>query len=96
MVAQLTLGYKTTRSFSVLTPIESGFESLKSSIVISTPFFFLATLFVLFDLELILVFPGIIAVTKEITFILLWGFTLILILVTLVLEWAFCGLKWQV
>jgi len=43
-----------------LTSLESGFERLKSSVFLRAPFFFLAVLFVLFDLELILFFPGVV------------------------------------
>jgi len=42
-----------------LSSLESGFESLYSALDIRSPFFFLAVLFVLFDVELIILFPGV-------------------------------------
>jgi NADH:ubiquinone oxidoreductase subunit 3 (subunit A) len=56
-VAQLILSEKGNKERLMLFPLESGFESLKPSLTLSSPFFFLAILFVLFDLELILLFP---------------------------------------
>jgi NADH-ubiquinone oxidoreductase chain 3 len=40
-----------------LSSIESGFEALKFRVYYSSSFFMLAVLFVLFDLELVLVLP---------------------------------------
>lgn len=56
-LAQLILSEKGCKERLTLCPLESGFESLKPSLTLSSPFFFLAILFVLFDLELILLFP---------------------------------------
>lgn len=42
-----------------LTVLESGFERLKSRVLLRSSFFIIVALFVLFDLELILLFPGI-------------------------------------
>jgi len=60
LIIQVFLSRKVLLKKDSLSPLESGFESLKSSIFIRTPFFFLAVLFVLFDLELILFFPGVV------------------------------------
>jgi len=79
-----------------LNSLESGFERLKAGNLIRAPFFFLAILFVLFDLELILLLPGVVSTLGRITQIALWSYTIILILVTLFIEWSWCGLKWQI
>jgi len=60
-MAQIFLSRKTFIKRESLSPLESGFESLESRNYIRAPFFFLAILFVLFDLELILFFPGIVS-----------------------------------
>lgn len=76
--------------------LEAGFESLKPSLTLRAPFFFLAVLFVLFDLELVLVFPGIVLDVKSYYFLEVWGISFRVILLTLVLEWSWFGLKWQI
>jgi NADH:ubiquinone oxidoreductase subunit 3 (subunit A) len=83
-------------SINRLGPLESGFESLKIRLYIRSPFFFLAILFVLFDLELVLLFPRIFVFSKVVFSSVIWTVTLILILVTLTLEWVWSGLKWQI
>jgi NADH:ubiquinone oxidoreductase subunit 3 (subunit A) len=55
-----------------LSPLESGFESLRFNAVIRSSFFVLAALFVIFDVELILLFPGILA-HLEIFFVKIFG-----------------------
>jgi NADH:ubiquinone oxidoreductase subunit 3 (subunit A) len=45
-----------------LGPLESGFEGLIKSTLLSSPYFLLAVLFVLFDIELILLVPGILSI----------------------------------
>lgn len=79
-----------------LTSLESGFENLKSNITIRSSFFILAVLYVLFDIELVLLFPIIfihfvqgIILTKYIFYLIA------LVSLTLLLEWWWCGLKWQ-
>jgi len=47
--------------------LESGFENLKAKMFISAPFLFLAVLFVLFDLELLLLLPGLLTEIEETT-----------------------------
>jgi len=59
------LTIKELNEFSRLNSLESGFESLKVGLYISSPFFFLAVLFVLFDLELLFLFPGVFIFKKE-------------------------------
>jgi len=43
-----------------LAVLESGFEALKSGASLRSSFFVLVALFVLFDIELVLFFPGVI------------------------------------
>jgi len=58
-VAQFFLGAKSKFNEVRLSPLESGFEAVKPGVILGAPFFFLAVLFVLFDLELVLLFPGV-------------------------------------
>jgi len=71
LLVQVFLSLKRFSKRERLTPLESGFERLDSSISVRAPFFFLAILFVLFDLELILFFPGIVCSYINITSVLL-------------------------
>jgi len=80
-----------------LTVLESGFESLKSRVLLRSSFFIMVALFVLFDLELILLFPGILHhLFMGQNWIIIWIFVLIVVIITLFLEWVWFGLKWQV
>jgi len=56
LIVQVFLSDKIFVKTETLSPLESGFESLFSRISIRAPFFFLAILFVLFDLEIVLFF----------------------------------------
>jgi len=58
-MAQFILSKKMRDTFIRAGRIESGFEALKIKISTGTPFLFLAILFVLFDLELVILIPGI-------------------------------------
>ena len=70
-----------------LTVLESGFESLKSRVLLRSSFFMMVALFVLFDLELILLFPGILYhLFMGQNWIIIWIFILIVVIITLFLE----------
>jgi NADH:ubiquinone oxidoreductase subunit 3 (subunit A) len=58
-VLQLAFSSTTLISEPQLTVLEAGFERLKGRVVLSSSFFSLVALFVLFDIELILLFPGV-------------------------------------
>jgi len=80
-----------------LTVLESGFERLKSRVLLSSSFFMIVALFVLFDLELILLFPAVLYHSYlSLDWVRIWVFVVILVLITLFLEWVWFGLKWQV
>lgn len=80
-----------------LTVLESGFESLKSRVLLRSSFFIIVALFVLFDLELILLFPGILYhLLMDWNWTIIWVFIIIAVIITLFLEWVWFGLKWQV
>ena len=76
--------------------LESGFEALKSVPAIRSSFFLLAVLFVLFDVELILLIP---LIPYLVSFRVLTCFVVVLVLsflvMTLLVEWWWYGLKWQ-
>lgn len=78
-----------------LEALESGFERLELGYIIGAPFFFLAVLFVLFDLELLLLLPRILFYNRfRLIFYIIWVILILFIFITLILEWAWCGLKW--
>jgi len=58
-LVQMVLRIEELSKDQELSSLESGFESLYSALDVRSPFFFLAVLFVLFDVELIILFPGV-------------------------------------
>jgi len=79
-----------------ITSIESGFEALKYSSYMRSSFFMLAVLFVLFDLELILLFPRILNHQRYLIIIRIVNLVILgFIALTLIWEWWFHGLKWS-
>jgi len=95
-IAQIFLGEVDIILDSQLSSIESGFEKVWHSLFISSPFFFLAALFVLFDLELILLIPLLLGLRISIDYVFNLSLILFVITITLIIEWAVAGLKWQV
>jgi len=85
-IAQVIVSGKFLVKRERLTPLESGFESLLCRMSVRAPFFFLALLFVLFDMELILFFPGVVSVLRETGSILSWVLINFVILFTLIVE----------
>lgn len=96
LVVQRALSNQGDYSDPQLTSLESGFEGLRQGLIMSSSFFLLAVLFVLFDIELVLLFPGALfhQYLREYLLLSLW-LILFLVLVTLIIEWAWCGLKWH-
>nr|YP_009346433.1 NADH dehydrogenase subunit 3 [Paralongidorus litoralis]AOT84244.1 NADH dehydrogenase subunit 3 [Paralongidorus litoralis] len=92
---QTTLTFFWKMEYITLTPLESGFESLKTSSLLSLPFFFLTVLFVLFDMELLLLLPSILLTWVTEDHSVMWSGLLLLMMVTLILEWVSSGLKWN-
>jgi len=72
---------------SQLDSLEAGFEAIVAGYLLSSTFLFLAVLFVLFDLELLLLIP-VLMIIMGITMlnIVLWAVLILFILVTLLLE----------
>jgi NADH:ubiquinone oxidoreductase subunit 3 (subunit A) len=69
------------------TSLESGFEILKHGLTQSSPFFILAVLFVIFDIELILIFPGIlVSHSAPIKTFIYFGYIIVAIVVGLLFE----------
>jgi len=88
----LSNGIKTQED--TLTPLESGFEILSPPVFLSSSFFLLAIIFVLFDLEMVLLIPGILFHLFEIfLFRLMWLALLVVIIITLIFEWKLRGLR---
>jgi len=68
-------------------PLESGFESLKYGSIISSSFFILAVLFVLFDVELIFLAPGVFFYSfRFLNQFIIWLVIISTILITLIIE----------
>lgn len=96
LILQLLLSNKFWVNQISLIPLESGFEALKPRLTLRSPYFFLAILFVLFDLELVLLFPWVVFNSNVSLYFISWGITIRLVFMTLALEWAWYGLKWQI
>jgi len=95
LVVQLVLSKAVITREPQITALESGFERLNQSLIISSSFFVLAVLFVIFDVELILLFPGVVfhSISKYSLMLIILSLFLV-VLLTLLLEWVFFGLKW--
>lgn len=96
LVVQLSLSRISFVRDPQLRSLESGFEGLKQGVIMRSSFFMLAILFVLFDIELILLFPLVVFFTK--TFFIkavIFLIMLVLVLIVLMFEWYYNGLKWH-
>nr|YP_009346429.1 NADH dehydrogenase subunit 3 [Longidorus vineacola]AOT84240.1 NADH dehydrogenase subunit 3 [Longidorus vineacola] len=91
---QAWASYNWKSAWNSLTALESGFESLKISNLFSSPFFMMAILFVLFDIELVLLIPSILNSNSQILITMMLIITLMA--TTLMVEWIWSGLKWAV
>jgi len=85
-LVQLILAYDEVTIDPQLRPLESGFERLSPSLDISSPFFVLAVLFVLFDIELILLIPYIFIKSYRLYFLISGLVIFVIILITLLIE----------
>lgn len=92
---QLCLSHRWKLETTSLSPLESGFERLKSSNLFRSPFVIITILFVLFDVELILLIPRILK-TGLSNRLFFWGRLLFLLTFTLIVEWLWSGLKWSI
>nr|APD14902.1 NADH dehydrogenase subunit 3 [Labidura japonica] len=81
------------------TPFECGFDPLNSSrLPFSLRFFMIAVLFLIFDVEIALLLPLVLAVSLSSTFPWVWGMTgvcfLLILLMGLYYEWYQGALEW--
>nr|QQQ88834.1 NADH dehydrogenase subunit 3 [Hyalella azteca] len=93
----LMLGLKTDKSREKVSPFECGFDPFKKSrIPFSLRFFLITIIFLVFDVEIALLFPlGLLKITSDLVFVGLSGLILILVLsLGLVHEWNQGGLNW--
>nr|YP_009266379.1 NADH dehydrogenase subunit 3 [Liposcelis keleri]ANJ70942.1 NADH dehydrogenase subunit 3 [Liposcelis sculptilimacula] len=75
-------------------PFECGVSSNSSSRKsFSLPFFFISIIFLMFDLEIIILFPMIFYVFNFLTMIMFW-LTMLLLLFSLFMEWIYGSLNW--
>nr|YP_010853518.1 NADH dehydrogenase subunit 3 [Tritoniopsis elegans]WGM82657.1 NADH dehydrogenase subunit 3 [Tritoniopsis elegans] len=80
-----------------LTPFECGFDPLsKMRSPFSTRFFLLVVLFLIFDVEIALLFPVLSSLSMELSIILLFGLAgfLLILLIGMFHEWKEGALDW--
>nr|QQQ88639.1 NADH dehydrogenase subunit 3 [Hyalella cajasi] len=93
----LVLGVKSDKSREKVSPFECGFDPFKKSRVpFSLRFFLVTIIFLVFDVEMALLFPlGLMKMTSDLLFVGLSGLVLILVLMLgLIHEWNQGGLNW--
>nr|QQQ88665.1 NADH dehydrogenase subunit 3 [Hyalella cajasi] len=93
----LMLGVKSDKSREKVSPFECGFDPFKKSRVpFSLRFFLVTIIFLVFDVEIALLFPlGLMKMSSDLLFVGLSGLVLILILMLgLVHEWNQGALTW--
>lgn len=81
-----------------ITPFECGFDSInKSRIPFSIRFFLLAVLFIVFDIEIVLItpFPIILIYNINIILIITFRFIILILLIGLIHEWREGSLEWN-
>nr|QQQ88782.1 NADH dehydrogenase subunit 3 [Hyalella kochi] len=96
-VLALMLGLKADKSREKVSPFECGFDPFKKSrIPFSLRFFLITIIFLVFDVEVVLLFPlGLLKITSDLVFVGLSGLILMLVLsLGLVHEWNQGGLNW--
>jgi len=81
---------------TILIRVEAGFEKHLFITYNSAPFFLIVMLYVLFDVEFIVLFP--LFIDKNITYSLVINSSILLyvVVITLLLEWILTGLKWTI
>nr|QQQ88938.1 NADH dehydrogenase subunit 3 [Hyalella cajasi] len=93
----LMLGVKSDKSREKVSPFECGFDPFKKSRVpFSLRFFLVTIIFLVFDVEIALLFPlGLMKMNSDLLFVGLSGLVLILILMLgLIHEWNQGALTW--
>nr|QQQ88730.1 NADH dehydrogenase subunit 3 [Hyalella sp. 2015-x] len=93
----LVLGVKSDKSREKMSPFECGFDPFKKSrIPFSLRFFLVTVIFLVFDVEVALLFPlGMLKVMSDLLFVGVSGVILVLILVIgLIHEWNQGSLTW--
>nr|YP_010547144.1 NADH dehydrogenase subunit 3 [Maoricolpus roseus]UYK51658.1 NADH dehydrogenase subunit 3 [Maoricolpus roseus] len=97
----MTLGWvlskRTTGDREKNSPFECGFDPMKSArLPFSMRFFLLAIIFLIFDVEIVLLFPVLMAFGKGLDFLLITGASIFLIILVLGLfhEWNEGSLSW--
>lgn len=98
VVLSLLISYTSYSDFrEKLTPFECGFDPLrKIRSPFSTRFFLLVVLFLIFDVEIAMLFPVLRAISSEKSFILMLGLMVFLLILLLGIfhEWKEGALDW--
>lgn len=96
VLALLQYSLEERRRFStlVMTRVEAGFEKLFFNLYIRTPYFFIVVLYILFDVELVILFPLFLSNGGRFFVRVRVGFLVFIVVITLFLEWGATGLKW--
>nr|AJO61890.1 NADH dehydrogenase subunit 3 [Whitmania acranulata]WDA96207.1 NADH dehydrogenase subunit 3 [Whitmania acranulata] len=87
--------FKNKVSFQKLTPFECGFDNLNSArIPFSTRFFLLGIIFIIFDIEIVLLLPiPLLNLMNDCIYIFL--FIMVLLFMGLIHEWSEGSLDWM-
>nr|APH08735.1 NADH dehydrogenase subunit 3 [Tomopleura sp. JEU-2016] len=78
-------------------PFECGFDPIKSArLPFSLRFFLLAIIFLIFDVEIVLLFPILVSMSSSMSLSLMWGLFifLVILIVGLFHEWNEGSLDW--
>lgn len=93
VLIQFAIEDKAKVSDSELAPVEAGFEKVRFSSFIRIPYFFVVVIYVLFDVELVIVYPIIFYLSSKVSVSINVVLLLIVIIITFLVEWKVSGLK---
>ena len=96
MVAQI-LAFKGTPDLEQSSPFECGFRPWENRRqAFSIQFFLVALIFLIFDIELVLIFPLVVTAGKSLPFLSLMVFIIFLMILTagFIFEWLTSQLEW--
>nr|QQQ88717.1 NADH dehydrogenase subunit 3 [Hyalella neveulemairei] len=97
LLISLMIGVKSDKSREKVSPFECGFDPFKKSRVpFSLRFFLVTVIFLVFDVEVALLFPlGLLKFASDLLFVGISGLVLIMVLMLgLMHEWNQGGLNW--
>nr|YP_010381775.1 NADH dehydrogenase subunit 3 [Perotrochus charlestonensis]UDL72163.1 NADH dehydrogenase subunit 3 [Perotrochus charlestonensis] len=99
MAVAWVLSYRSVADREKSSPFECGFDSMGSArLPFSLRFFLLAVIFLIFDIEIVLLFPAVVNLFRQINFFIFLGVILFLLILIFGLfhEWNEGSLDWVV